>query len=89
MKGTNLAISLYKKDWSSYLQNPEELLEDVLLPEELLPVPVGGGLDLERLLPVLLVLLIGQEVDDVLQKTGEGSVIMDNQADRWSTRGII
>ena len=50
------------------LQDPEELLEDVLLPQQLLPVAVARRHDLERVLAVLLVLLVGQEVDYVLQQ---------------------
>ena len=57
----------------SHLQYPEQLLEYVLLPEELLPVPVAGHGDLERVLAVLLVLLVGEEVDDVLEQRCQGS----------------
>ena len=50
------------------LQDPKELLQDVLLSQQFLPVPVARRHDLERVLAVLLVLLIRQKVNDVLQE---------------------
>ena len=59
---------LFSRVCLSCLQDSKELLEDILFPQELFPVPVAARGDVKRLFAVLLVLLVGQEVDDVLKK---------------------
>ena len=61
------------------LQDSEELLQNVLLSQQFLPVPVARGHDLERVLAVLLVLLVRQKVDDVLQKARQRPGNADNK----------
>ena len=56
------------------LQDAKELLQNVLLSQQFLPVPVARGHDLQRVLAVLLVLLVRQKVDDVLQKARQRPV---------------
>ncbi len=74
----------FRSVFFSHLQYPEQLLEYVLLPEELLPVPVAGHGDLERVLAVLLVLLVGEEVDDVLEQRCQGSGERGEKKTRYS-----
>jgi len=69
----NILNGFIKGSHFSYLKDSEYLLENVLFSEQLLPVPTTGGFDLQGVLPVLLVLLVGQKVDDVLKQTRQRS----------------
>ena len=53
------------------LQNAEQLLQDVLFAKQFLSVPVAGRFHVEGIFAVLLVLLVGQEVNYILQKRRE------------------